>query len=331
MALFYPFGIPTTSSYAMTSSRTQLVNGPRANVPDWALYGQSGPKGPPGTPAVQCPSGYINASIENTITYSGSRGVITESFPPVPYKYARVSVDPSNNRNNHYVVCYPIPTPTPQPGIAGSVIALSALTQSVTASTEIVPGASIDASVQVRNIYDNPLGFPIAVSWSILSPGSGSLQSSSNFTDEYSNSAVTAWIVGSYTGSQWIQALVNSGSLASSPVRFNANVVPSSSWHTHTTASLSAGNVIAGNTVTMTLIVRDQFGNLLTGMGTVSPLLLSPSNEHFTVTGQNGTTVGNFSCTSGVCTATVTPNNTAGGRIAVTTAVKGQAIGTGAF
>lgn len=322
MPLFYPFGIPTTSSYSANVSQSYWIKATPQIRPNWALDAQSGPKGPPGTPPVGCPPGYLDASIENTITYSGDNGTHVQSYPPIPYKSIRKGVD-NTNRSTGYTICYPIPTPTPTNALPQVIVPISTTLLFVTASTEVVPGASVDAAVQVRNEYGSGIGYPVAVTWSIASPGSGSLASSSNFTDAYGNSQVTAWIVGTYTGSQYIEALA-SGSVTGNPVQFEAQVVASSSFYTQTSASLSAYNAIAGTTVTMRVVVRDQFGNQLIGIGNGAPLTLSPSNSHFVATAGTGASIGNFTCISGSCTATLTPNTAIGTRVAVTTTVPGQ-------
>lgn len=113
MPIFHPFGIPSTSSFAVSSSVSEIlkVNPATPGVP-YALSAQSGPQGVVGTPSVTCPSGYFDASVYSVV------GGIT--FAPVPTK------------SRDYRLCYQIPTPTPTPTSTTSVTPSVSITVTVT-------------------------------------------------------------------------------------------------------------------------------------------------------------------------------------------------------
>lgn len=139
MNIFFPFGIPSTSSYAVSASTAQTINAPSASV-GHALVARYGPKGPAGTPLVGCPDGYTSA----TATWG-------PGFPPVT----------PTARN--YFLCYPVPsvsptptptvtrTPTPTPTVTvtptRTITPTVTPTISITPSITTTPGASPTPSI----------------------------------------------------------------------------------------------------------------------------------------------------------------------------------------
>lgn len=109
MSLFYPSGIPSTSSFATTSSYAEHVIKPSYTAP-YAMVARTGPKGSPGINSTICPTGYTNA-LNPTPTFP--------AFPPVPS-------NPNVNRSN-YLLCFPIvplshtPTPTRTPSTTPNI------------------------------------------------------------------------------------------------------------------------------------------------------------------------------------------------------------------
>ena len=87
MNIFFPFGIPSTSSYAVTASGAQFINAPSVTA-QHALVARYGAKGPVGTPLTGCPAGYTDA----TLVYGPSNPAVTPT-------------------ERNYFLCYPIPSP----------------------------------------------------------------------------------------------------------------------------------------------------------------------------------------------------------------------------
>lgn len=139
MSTFFPFGIPSTSSFAKSASYAHQLTNQSYQV-SYALRALNGPPGSPGINATSCPPGYINA-------YSPGVG-----YTPIPS-----NPNVSSGIRNSYLLCFsepgPSPTPTPSVSITSTPSATPApgisVTPSVTPSITPSPTPSISITPTV--------------------------------------------------------------------------------------------------------------------------------------------------------------------------------------
>ena len=124
MSVFYPFGIPSTSSLAITASIAENLLVTASNIA-YALTASVGPTGPQGEAATECPPGFFNA-------IEGGSG-----FDPVP----TATIDRSA-----YLLCVPIPTPTPTPTITSTPTLTATPPATPTATPPATPTATPPAT-----------------------------------------------------------------------------------------------------------------------------------------------------------------------------------------
>lgn len=101
MSTFYPFGIPSTSSFSISASNANKIINPNYTAP-LALQAIAGPPGPQGVDATTCPDGFINV------------------FSP-PGEYTPVPSNPNVANRNEYILCAGIPSPTPTRTVTPSI------------------------------------------------------------------------------------------------------------------------------------------------------------------------------------------------------------------
>lgn len=118
MSTFYPFGIPSTSSFAESASHALKIVKPDYQAPH-ALAAMTGPPGTRGIDATSCPDGYTSA---------------TSPTPP----YFPVPSNPNVDRSS-YILCFPLPSTTPTPTITPTITPTVTRTPSVTVTPSKTP------------------------------------------------------------------------------------------------------------------------------------------------------------------------------------------------
>jgi protocatechuate 3,4-dioxygenase beta subunit len=190
------------------------------------------------------------------------------------------------------------------------------------ASIELVAGDDQNApagaplpvapSVRVRDADGTPLpGIPVTFT---VTKGGGTVEGETPVTDADGVAAVNAWVLGPTVGENELSAEVSGQSLSGSPVVFSASstaggVSPSASEVEASPATITASN--GTSTATITVRVRDQFGNPVAGV----PVALAVDGSGNTLTqpsaptDANGVATGGLSSTAaGTRTVTATAN-----------------------
>ena len=118
MSTFYPFGIPSTSSFAESASHALKIVKPDYQAPH-ALTAMTGPPGTRGIDATDCPAGYTSAISP------------TSPYTPIPS-------NPNVNRSS-YILCFPLPSMTPTPTPTPTITPTVTRTPSVTVTPSKTP------------------------------------------------------------------------------------------------------------------------------------------------------------------------------------------------
>lgn len=118
MSTFYPFGIPSTSSFAASASHALKIVKPDYQAPH-ALAAMTGPPGTRGIDATNCPEGY------------------TSAISPTP-PYLPVPSNPNVNRSS-YILCFPLPSATPTPTPTPTITPTIPITPPVTVTPSKTP------------------------------------------------------------------------------------------------------------------------------------------------------------------------------------------------
>lgn len=163
---FFPFGIPSTASFAETAQRARDLYTPSYS----ALHANVARKAPPGSPAAQatdagCPAGYTSA-IQPTPGYvpvpsndnvDRSGYILCFQLPPTPSTTPTPSVTPP------FPSLTPTPTATPTPTVTPSATPPAVVCYSIEdirLATTTIPPDPINSCNGVGNDYD---GIPITV------------------------------------------------------------------------------------------------------------------------------------------------------------------------
>ena len=173
----------------------------------------------------------------------------------------------------------------------------------------------VPPAVIVRDADGNPLsGIPVTFT---VTDGGGSVTEDTPVSGDDGVAAVGAWTLGTEAGANALSAAVTGVELSGGPVVFSATGVPgpisaSQSTVTAAPASISASSGSSASTITVT--VRDQFGNPLQGVSVT--LAVSGTGNTLTQptepTKANGTTTGRLSAaTAGNRTVSATADGVA--------------------
>lgn len=160
MPVFFPFGIPTTSSFATSAQTAITVDAPPGYTAPFAVKAIRGPAGSPGVNAVNCPPGY-----ENALNPSNP-----SEFPPVPSQ----AIDRSG-----YLLCFPTSNLSPTPSAT------------ITPSPTITPSATITPTPTMTPspaAVCNNLGSFVTANTSPSNPSN-----CAGLSNEYTNGSVTLY------------------------------------------------------------------------------------------------------------------------------------------
>ncbi len=194
-------------------------------------------------------------------------------------------------------------------GAPASIEGLTGDDQEATAG-EAVP---VDPAVVVRDEDGNPLG-GIPVTFTVTA-GGGAVDGNVPVTDANGVATVGEWRLGPAAGENTLSAAVGNLDLEGSPVVFSATGTAGGVSAEASTVSASPANITAStgsSASTITVTVRDQFGNPLEGIDVVLSVdgngndLVQPTEP----TGANGVATGRLSSTA---VGTRTVSATAGG------------------
>lgn len=119
MSTFYPFGIPSTSSFAISASIAHRIIQPSYTAP----FAQQAIQAPPGTRGIDatgCPPGFQNA------------------YSPDP-PYAPIPSNPNAPNRSQYFLCFGPPSPTPTNTITPTPTITPTKTPTMTVTPTVTP------------------------------------------------------------------------------------------------------------------------------------------------------------------------------------------------
>lgn len=205
--------------------------------------------------------------------------------------------------------------PATSPPIALGVGAPSSIEPAAGDDQSAVVGGAVpvDPSVLVKDADGNPLG-GIPVTFTVTG-GGGTVSGNTPVTGSNGVATVGEWRLGTTVGENTLSATVAGQNLSGGPVVFSATGTPGGVSAEQSTVAASPATVSASSASTITVTVRDQFGNPLSGIEVT-----------LAVSGSGNTLVQPASPTNADGEATGTVSSTAAGVLTVSATAGGVAI-----
>ncbi|CAN5769081.1 hypothetical protein BH24GEM1_BH24GEM1_17750 [soil metagenome] len=205
--------------------------------------------------------------------------------------------------------------PATSPPIALGVGAPSSIEPAAGDDQSAVVGGAVpvDPSVLVKDADGNPLG-GIPVTFTVTG-GGGTVSGNTPVTGSDGVATVGEWRLGTTVGENTLSAAVAGQNLSGGPVVFSATGTPGGVSAEQSTVAASPATVSASSVSTITVTVRDQFGNPLSGIEVT-----------LAVSGSGNTLVQPASPTNADGQATGTVSSTAAGVLTVSATAGGVAI-----
>ncbi len=205
--------------------------------------------------------------------------------------------------------------PATSPPIALGVGAPSSIEPAAGDDQSAVVGGAVpvDPSVRVKDADGNPLG-GIPVTFTVTG-GGGTVSGNTPVTGSDGVATVGEWRLGTTVGENTLSAAVAGQNLSGGPVVFSATGTPGGVSSEQSTVAASPATVSGSSISTITVTVRDQFGNPLSGIEVT-----------LAVSGSGNTLVQPASPTNAEGQATGTVSSTAAGVLTVSATAGGVAI-----